>query len=229
MTQPVSILRVFAVEGGGIAIIGTILSVICAMLVPLLALPALALLAPKMFAGPAESLGAAARRLSDGLLAVALWASLLMALAQFFAVLARYLFGFSAAWLGESVVYFHASLFMLGAAGALKAGAHVRIDVFFAKFSAEDKAMIDFLGVHFALWPMMILILSAGEGFVAASWRVFERSAQSDGLPLLFLLKTLIPVFALSMIVQGFAMAVAAGAVLRGAVAPDPGSGAPAL
>lgn len=186
------------------------------MLVPLLAVPALSLLAPKMFAGPAELLARASRQLSDSLFSVALWASVLMALAQFFAVLARYLFGFSAAWLGESVIYFHAALFMLGAAGALKAGTHVRIDVFFTKFTPENKAVVDFLGVHFALWPMMILILTAGEGFVATSWRVLERSAQSDGLPVLFLLKSLIPVFALSMIIQGFAMAVEAAAVLRG-------------
>ncbi len=205
-------------EGTGITLIGTIFSVLCTMLVPFLALPALSLLAPKTFSRPADFLARAARHISEGLMAIALWASLLMALAQFFAVLARYLFGFSAAWLGESVIYFHASLFMLGAAGALKAGAHVRIDVFFAKFSPENRAIVDFLGVHFALWPMMILILTAGEGFVAASWRVFERSAQSDGLPLLFLLKSLIPVFALSMIVQGFAMAVEAGRVLRGMV-----------
>jgi TRAP-type mannitol/chloroaromatic compound transport system permease small subunit len=50
--------------------------------------------------------------------------------------------------------------------------------------------------------------------YVARSWSILERSQEASGLPLVFLLKTLIPLFALLMALQGIAQAIRAGAVL---------------
>jgi len=45
---------------------------------------------------------------------------------------------------------------------------------------------------------------------VERSWAVLERSREASGLPLVFLFKTLIPVFALLLALQGAAQAIRA-------------------
>ena len=68
------------------------------------------------------------------------WLALVVVLLQFALVVARYLFGLGSIWLTETVIYAHATLFMLAAAWTLKAGGHVRVDVFYAEASARTRA-----------------------------------------------------------------------------------------
>ena len=44
--------------------------------------------------------------------------------------------------------------------------------------------------------------------YVARSWAILETSRETSGLPAVFLLKTLIPVFALLMALQGVSQAI---------------------
>jgi TRAP-type mannitol/chloroaromatic compound transport system permease small subunit len=50
--------------------------------------------------------------------------------------------------------------------------------------------------------------------YAARSWAILEHSQESSGLPLVFVLKTLIPLFALLMALQGIAQAIRAAAAL---------------
>ena len=109
-------------------------------------------------------------------------------------------------WLGESVVYMHASLFMLCVAYTLRHNGHVRIDIFYAKMSAAGRARVDLLGAMFLLVPMCVVILVFSFPYVAASWEVLEHSSEGEGLPAVFLLKTCIPVSAALLMLEGFAM-----------------------
>jgi TRAP-type mannitol/chloroaromatic compound transport system permease small subunit len=52
--------------------------------------------------------------------------------------------------------------------------------------------------------------------YVARSWAIFEGSRESGGLPFVYLLKTLIPLFALLLGLQGVAQAIRAWLVLSG-------------
>ena len=49
---------------------------------------------------------------------------------------------------------------------------------------------------------------------MARSWATLERSRETSGLPLVFLLKTLIPLFAVLLALQGVAQAIKAAAML---------------
>jgi TRAP-type mannitol/chloroaromatic compound transport system permease small subunit len=69
-------------------------------------------------------------RISSAIGRAAAWLILVVVVAQFAVVLLRYGFGMGSIRLQESVVYAHALAFMLAAAWTLKAGAHVRVDVF---------------------------------------------------------------------------------------------------
>ncbi len=138
------------------------------------------------------------------------WLALVVVLVQFALVLARYLFGLGSIWLSETVVYGHATLFMLAAAWTLRAGGHVRVDVFYADASPRTRACIDLVGAVLLLLPFTFVLFWLSAPYAARSWAILERSQETSGLPLVFLLKTLIPLFAVLMALQGIAQAIRA-------------------
>jgi TRAP-type mannitol/chloroaromatic compound transport system permease small subunit len=142
------------------------------------------------------------------------WLALVLVLLQFALVVARYLLGLGSIWATETVIYAHATLFMLAAAWTLKAGGHVRVDVFYATASARTKAIVDLAGALLLLLPFALVLVWLGVPYAARSWAILERSQEASGLPLVFVLKTIIPLFALLMALQGLAQAIRALALL---------------
>jgi len=143
------------------------------------------------------------------------WLALAIVLLQFALVLARYVFGFGSIWLSETVIYANAALFLLAAAWTLRAGGHVRVDVFYAHAAPRTRALIDLIGALLLLLPFALLLLWLSTPFAARSWAILERSQEASGLPLVFLLKTLVPLFAVMMALQGVAQALRALSALR--------------
>jgi TRAP-type mannitol/chloroaromatic compound transport system permease small subunit len=143
------------------------------------------------------------------------WLALVVVLLEFTLVVARYLFALGSIWATESVTYAHATLFMLAAAWTLKAGGHVRVDIFYAEASVRTKAMVDLAGSLLLLLPFAAVLIGLSVPYAARSWAILERSQESSGLPLVFVLKTLIPAFAVLMALQGIAQAIRALAALR--------------
>ncbi|MGA9499334.1 MAG: TRAP transporter small permease subunit, partial [Pseudolabrys sp.] len=145
----------------------------------------------------------------------AAWLAIAVVLLQFALVVARYLFGLGSVWLSETVVYAHATLFMLAAAWTLQAGGHVRVDIFYADASARAKGLVDLIGALLLLLPFMLVLLCLSAPYAMRSWAILEHSQETSGLPIVFLLKTLIPLFAILMALQGIAQAIHATALLR--------------
>jgi len=147
---------------------------------------------------------------------VVMWLALIMALVQFSVVLLRYVFGVNFIWMQESITYMHGAVF-LGAAGyALLTDDHVRVDVFYRDASPKLKARINLWGTYLLLFPVCFLIIWTAAPYVAASWEATEGSNEASGLQLLFLLKSLIPVFAVFLILAGFDLAYRSMKVLTG-------------
>jgi TRAP-type mannitol/chloroaromatic compound transport system permease small subunit len=149
-------------------------------------------------------------RLTTGIGRAVAWLVLVVVLLQFGLVVARYLFGLGSIWATETVIYAHATLFMLAAAWTLRAGGHVRVDVFYAEASARTRAKIDLAGSGLLLLPFSTVLVWLSVPYAARSWAILERSQETSGLPLLYLLKTLIPLFAFLMALQGIAQAIRA-------------------
>lgn len=154
-------------------------------------------------------------RLTAALGRTVAWCALAMVLVQVVVVLMRYALGLGSIWLSETIVYAHASLFLLAAAWTLQAGGHVRVDIFYADASPRTKAMVDLAGALVFLMPFALTLGWLALPYVARSWSILERSREASGLPLVFLLKTLIPLFALLLALQGVAQAIRAGLVLK--------------
>ena len=130
------------------------------------------------------------------------WLTLAMTIATFMIVILRYGFEVSATPVRDAVVYFHGILILIGISFTLQADQHVRVDLFYSHMSDERKRMVNFIGCLVCLIPLCIVILVSTVPYVSASWRIFERSAEVDGLPGLFLFKTLLPVSAGLLLLQ---------------------------
>ena len=155
-------------------------------------------------------------RLSTAVGRAVAWCLLFMVLAEFALVLMRYVLGLGSIWLQESVIYAHASLFMLAAAWTLAADAHVRVDIFYADASRRTKAFVDLLGALLLLLPFAMALIYLSLPYVTRSWAILQGSRETSGLPAVFLLKSLIPLFAALLALQGIAQALRAALVLAG-------------
>lgn len=138
-----------------------------------------------------------------------------MVLVTFIVVLLRYLFASGSIALQESITFMHAMVFMLGAAYTLRHEGHVRVDIFYRKFGPRGRAWVDLLGVLFLLLPVTLFITWISWEYVASSWSLLEGSREPGGLPGVFLLKSVIPLMALLLVLQGVAMGLQAWQTLR--------------
>jgi TRAP-type mannitol/chloroaromatic compound transport system permease small subunit len=154
-------------------------------------------------------------RLTTAVGRAASWCALAIVLIGFAVVLMRYVLGLGSIWLQESILYAHAALFLLAAAWTLKEGGHVRVDVFYASATPRTKALVDLWGALLLLLPFALVLIYVSVPYVARSWAILERSRETSGLPLVFLLKTLIPLFALLLALQGVAQAIRAAVTLK--------------
>lgn len=152
------------------------------------------------------------------------WLSLAMVLIYFMVVLLRYLFSTGSIALQESVTYLHAMVFMLAAAWTLTRDAHVRVDIFYARWSQRGKDWADLAGSLLLLLPVSVFLLLASIEFVSESWRVRETSGQPGGLAYVYLLKTLILVMSVQLLLQSLAQAIHLVARLRGVTHPSSGN-----
>lgn len=144
----------------------------------------------------------------------AAWLALAIVLVQFSLVVARYVFSAGSVPVTESVVYGQALLVALTAAWTLATGGHVRVDIFYADAPPRRRAMVDLIGTLALLLPFMLTLTWLSAPYALRSWAIMERSQETGGLPLVFVLKSLIPLFALLMALQGVAQAIRAAAVL---------------
>jgi len=114
------------------------------------------------------------------------WLTLLMVLLAFSIVVLRYGFNLGWIWLQESLTYLHVAVFTIALLGTL---------VF--------------------LVPFCIFLLIIAWPYVATSWKLLESSREAGGLPLVFLLKSLIMILPALLLGQAFLNVTDAWKTLR--------------
>ncbi len=160
--------------------------------------------------------------LNEGIGRAISWLTLFMVLTTFTVVVLRYVFNMGSIAMQESISYMHGLTFMLGAAYTLKHGGHVRVDIFYREMSARSKALVDLFGTLFLLIPTFVFIALSSYDYVLSAWTVLEASPEAGGIPLVYLLKTAIPIMAILMLMQGLSMILRSMLVLMGVnVDPD--------
>jgi TRAP-type mannitol/chloroaromatic compound transport system permease small subunit len=130
------------------------------------------------------------------------YCTLLMAFIMCAVVIFRY--GFDLGWIAmqESITYLHAAVFLLGSAYTYQQNGHVRVDVFYRRYSAKTKHKVDLLGCLLLMLPVSIYIAFTCSPYVIESWQLLEGSREPGGLPFLYVLKSFMLIFAIMMAMQ---------------------------
>ena len=142
-------------------------------------------------------------RLTDYIGRIGSWCSLLMVMAMLLVVVLRYGFQIGSISLQESITYLNCVIFTSGVAYTLKEDAHVRVDVMYSKLRSKSKALVDLLGTLVFLGLTAGFILWTSWDYVSVSWRIREGSAESSGLPYVYVLKTSILLIPIMLLMQG--------------------------
>ena len=132
------------------------------------------------------------------------WLTLVMVGLTFTVVVLRYGMNQGWIWLQESVTYLHACVFMIAAAWACQTDEHVRVDIYYREKSDVHKAWVNLLGTLIFLIPFCVFLLIIGWNYVAASWATMETSREAGGLPMVYLLKSLILVLPALLLLQSY-------------------------
>tara|TARA_B100000929_G_scaffold43813_1_gene31213 strand:+ start:451 stop:951 length:501 start_codon:yes stop_codon:yes gene_type:complete len=114
----------------------------------------------------------------------------------------RYFFSIGSISIQELIMYFHASIFMLGISYTYKENSHVKIDIFYNKLSEKNKTILSLIGVILLIIPFAIFIIFISFDMVSSSWSIFEGSSEAGGLDLVFILKSLIPLSGFLILLQ---------------------------
>ena len=146
----------------------------------------------------------------------AAWLALAMVLVQFTVVVMRYVFGVGSIMMQEAIIYMHGVLFMMAAADTLLQDEHVRVDIFYARASVARKALVNLLGCALLVLPFCILLFSVSLDYVSISWSVREGSRETSGIQGIYLLKSVILVFAVQMGLQAVSGLIKNGLTLFG-------------
>jgi len=131
------------------------------------------------------------------------WLTLAMVAVMAAIVVLRYVFQVGSIALQESVIYINALIFTFGVAYTLKEQGHVRVDIFYSAMSERKRAWVDLLGSLLFLIPSACFIIWVSWDYVAVSWRIREGSAETSGLPIVYLLKSALLVLPALLLLQG--------------------------
>ena len=134
------------------------------------------------------------------------WLTVILILITCYDVVVRYIFRESSVAFQEIEWHLFAILFLMGGAYTLKTDDHVRVDIFYTKFSVEKKALVDFIGSIIFLIPFCLLTIYSSKDFVVNSFLVKETSPDAGGLPARYILKAFIPLSFFLLFLQGIAL-----------------------
>jgi TRAP-type mannitol/chloroaromatic compound transport system permease small subunit len=136
------------------------------------------------------------------------WVTLLLVAVVFVDVVMRYLFNTSFVFTQELEWHLFAFIFLIGAGYTLLHDGHVRVDIFYQRWSVKTRAWVNLLGVIFFLIPGCYLVITTSWKFVDNSFSMLEGSPDPGGIPYRFIVKGTMTVGYLLLLLQGLSMGV---------------------
>ena len=155
------------------------------------------------------------RRLNLWIGRVISWFNVLLILLVGIDVIFRYFLNQTSVWVMELEWHLFALIFLFGAAYTLAENRHVRVDVFYARFSLEDKAWVDFFGSILLLIPWCLVVIYYSGSFAWDAFILKETSPDPGGLPARYLIKVCIPLGFTLLLLQGISSAWESVQIIR--------------
>jgi TRAP-type mannitol/chloroaromatic compound transport system permease small subunit len=131
------------------------------------------------------------------------WLVIPMAFGLAYEVFARYLFHAPTMWAYELTYQLYGGHFMLGACYTLYKGGHIRTDMLYELYPERWKGRVDATLYLLFFFPGMLLFFLAGWDEALHSWAIRELSEATPWRPPLYPFKTVIPVTAALLLIQG--------------------------
>ncbi|MGV2988034.1 TRAP transporter small permease subunit [Vibrio sp. E150_011] len=128
---------------------------------------------------------------------------LLLLLNVVYDVVMRYVFNDVSIAFQEMEWHLFSAVFLLGVPYAIKAGGHVRVDVFYERLSVKARAIIDLIGAFVFLFPFCLIVAWFGIDFAKESYALGETSGDPGGLPYRWVIKAMIPISFFFMAISG--------------------------
>lgn len=136
------------------------------------------------------------------------WLSLAMVLVVFSDVVSRYAFRKTSGAMQELEWYLFGTLYLLAAGYTLLHDEHVRVDIMYSKLSPRRQAWVNFILFWVFFFPSCLLVIYTAWPFVRSAWAVWEGSPDPGGLPLRWLLKSMILVGFVLLLLQGISQTI---------------------
>jgi TRAP-type mannitol/chloroaromatic compound transport system permease small subunit len=143
------------------------------------------------------------------------WLIVVLTAATSYDIIARKFFNAPFAWAYDLSYILYGTVFMMGGAYTLSRNAHVRGDMFYRGWSVSTQAKVDLVLYLLFFFPGILGLVWAGGQFAALSWQYQERSVTTSGGPPVYHFKTVIPLAASFLLLQGIAETIRATQALR--------------
>jgi len=148
------------------------------------------------------------------------WLALLVVVAELLIVIGRFIFSYEQAFLADLVRFWYAALFLFASAYTLLEEGHVRVDIFYAGFSARAKGYVNAIGSVILGMSLCTVILAIGMGgkqnIINSPILAYETTQAGFGLFVKYLMAGFLGVFAVSMMIQFVSYFMDAVADIRG-------------
>jgi TRAP-type mannitol/chloroaromatic compound transport system permease small subunit len=122
-----------------------------------------------------------------------LWLALGMMALVAVNVLLRYAFSLGSVWAQELEWHLLAALILLGMCYALQRGDNVRVDLFYAGYSPRKKYIVDILS-YLLMIAIALIFMKLSITYMMQSFSIQEGSPDPGGIPLRWIVKSLIPI-----------------------------------
>lgn len=146
--------------------------------------------------------------------------NLVMLLNVFYDAIMRYFFSTGSIAMQEMEWHLFSMVFLFGIAYGLKEDGHVRVDVFYDRFSPRWKAIVNIGGTVLFLLPLSLLIIEGSVWYVQEAYNSGEVSGDPGGLPYRWLIKIVIPASFVFLVVSATGFVIRNINVLLGDVEP---------
>jgi TRAP-type mannitol/chloroaromatic compound transport system permease small subunit len=153
-------------------------------------------------------------RVTEAVGRVVAWLTFATVVVCFATVYLRYVFHIGEIWLQELYAWTHVAAITMGAGYVLMKGGFVRVDLLYARFGPRGRALVELFGTVFLMAPFLIMMAVSGWSFFHTSYVMNEASQWENGLRALWLLKSTLLFFVLTVGLQGVGIIARALAVL---------------
>jgi len=131
------------------------------------------------------------------------WIILPLFLGLFYEVVARYAFKAPTVWAYDITYMLYGTMFILGSPYVLGIDRHIRVDLFYEKFSARKKRIVDLVLYLIFFFPATIALFIKSVDYAIFAWNVGEKASSGSWRPTLVPLRIIFSVALFLLLAQG--------------------------